>query len=159
AVGIIDAAMTDDGLYGQIKDAIREGNVAGDFSNVQIKEYDEYDLNDEQAYDVQRQDEREKSVVNAVVGSVGGGLGGLVNVPKAVQGVIGGLGAIGNIVNIVQQPKHPKAGKYISAKIVVLGTTDSAGNIVNPTRELNIRLCEDDFENTTLNRILIRNYD
>lgn len=160
-VGILDICLQDENLGKEIKDSIARGNVDGNFSNVVIKDYQEKYISDEEAKNIKRTDDQTnlwgKTIANIaleiLLGKAAKGVYALAG--KIIPAIVGGGSVAKEAYDIATSDyKEPRAGKYIEATVVIGQVNDKNGKKVYPAREIKIRVCADDFENSAINQFL-----
>ncbi|MEA4854205.1 MAG: hypothetical protein VB082_08040, partial [Christensenella sp.] len=147
--------LSDDGLGGQIKQALSE-----ETGNLHINDLKEYDLTDEEAWDLHENERKEIETNKWILGLASAGVGGLAAragaaVVAAILGatdlVAGGVGVLKD--NMTEVPR-PKGGHYIEGTAVIDGKIDANGAVITPPIEVQFRICVDDYGNVGLNYIL-----
>lgn len=137
------------------------GNAEGNFSNIVIKDYEERYISDEEAKNIKRTDEQTnhwgKLAANVALTALlkGAAKGGYALLEKAVPAILGGATIAKEGYDIANDDyKEPKAGNYIEATVVIGQVNDQSGKKIYPAREIKIRVCADDFENSAINQFL-----
>ncbi len=160
-IGVLDVCLEDERLGKEIKDSIARGNTEGNFSNVVIKDYQEKYISDEEAREIKRVDEQTnlwgKAVTNVALAALlkGAAKGGHALIEKVVPAILGGATLAKEGYDVATDDyKEPKAGNYIEATVVIGQVNDQNGKKIYPAREVKLRVCADDFENSAINQFL-----